>query len=115
MRFLKSLKGEQRLVVVFWLYCILGSAIAIALPILLAEWLYDQGIPLWGFKLIAGAEVAFVVWAHASLWMCAFNSGHRWLGYAARIYAFIAVATFFLPATFYHQASTIEVEIVSDR
>jgi len=115
MRFLKSLRGEQRLVVVFWLYCILGTAGAIALPILFAEWLYDQGVPLWGLKLIAVAELAFVIWAHASLWMCAFNSGHRWLGYVARIYSFVALVAFFLPVAFYHRSSTIDVEIVSDR
>ena len=115
MRFLKSLRGKQRLAVVFWLYCILGSAVAIALPIPLAEWLHDQGVPLWVFKLIAIAEVAFVVWAHLSLWMCAFNSGHRWLGYVARLYSFVALVVFFLPVAFYYKPSTIEVNIVSDR
>jgi hypothetical protein len=115
MRFPKTLRGEQRLVVVFWLYCILGSALALALPFLFAEWLYDQGFPMWGFRVIEVAEAAFVVLAHVSLWLCAFNSRHRWIGYAARVYSLVAVALFFFPVAFYQKSPTIEVDIVSDR
>ena len=115
MRFPKTLRGEQRLAVVFWLYCVLGTAVVIASPFLFADWLYDQRFPAWGFTLIGVIEVVFVVWAHVSLWLCAFNSNHRWLGYVARIYSLAALVLLFLPARFYQKSASIEIDIVSDR
>jgi hypothetical protein len=115
MRLPKSLAGRERLAVVFWLYCVVGSSLAISLPFVTAEWLYYRGFPMWGFEAIAVAEVIFVVWAHVSLWMCAFNTRHRSLGYAARIYSVVALIAFFSPIGFYRDAPAIDVDIVTEQ
>jgi len=115
MRLPKSIAGRERLVVVFWLYCVVGCSLVIALPFLTAEWLYYQGFPMWGFGAILVAEVIFVVWAHVSLWMCAFNTRHRSLGYAARIYSVVALIAFLLPIGFYRESPAISVDIVTEQ
>jgi hypothetical protein len=38
------------------------------------------------------ALAAYVVWAHVSLWMSAFNVRQRPWGYAARVYACVVLA-----------------------
>jgi hypothetical protein len=54
-------------------------------------------LPAWCLYCIAGIELAYLLWAHVSLWFCAFNIKWRWLGYAARIYIVLVVIASFWP------------------
>jgi hypothetical protein len=47
--------------------------------------------------------------------MCAFNTRHRSLGYAARIYSVVALIAFFSPIGFYRDAPAIDVDIVTEQ
>lgn len=88
----EAFRGRGRLHVVFWGYCIVGGLSAAALPGLVAESLYDRGFPIWFFIMLALAQGFYLLWAHVSVWMCAFNSSRRLWGYAARTYVLVAVA-----------------------
>lgn len=72
--------GQERLWVVFWLYCVLGPVVLVAF-FTVSELSVDLVL------------IVYLLWAHYSLWTCAFNTRWRPCGYAARIYAcVIAVA-----------------------
>ena len=66
--------GQERLWVVFWLYCVLGI-VGLMTLLSVPNMFFDVVLMLW------------VLWAHYSLWTCAFNTHWRPYGYAARIYA----------------------------
>lgn len=75
--------GQERLWVVFWLYCVLGAICLVLLLVILPP------------ALGAASEVAlifYLLWAHYSLWTCAFNTKRRTYGYGARVYACVIVA-----------------------
>ena len=99
----------------FWLYCVVGVALAVALPMRYAEPLYDRGFPIWGFIGIAVLEIAYLIWAHVSLWMCAFNTSHRYLAYAARVYACAALLYIVIPPVLYTSSSSRETEVMEIR
>lgn len=88
----KSLRGRERLIVVFWGYYVAGGIVAIILPFILAEPLYHLGLPMWFFTSLAGLQSLYLIWAHISLWTCAFNSPRRSWGYLARGYVCLVVA-----------------------
>ena len=96
-----ALRGKKQLKVVFWLYCAMGGITAAVLPFALAEPLYRIGFPLWSFTLLAGLQLLYLLWAHISVWMCAFNSSRRVWGYLARAYvsAVVIVAALVPPLT----------------
>ena len=85
---LKVLKGGERLASVFWRNCMLGVLLAVGLPMLLGESLGGHGIPIWCFNAVAALNVAYLLWAHISLWNCALNSEHLGYAFAARIYVY---------------------------
>jgi hypothetical protein len=75
----QAVLGRERLWVVFWLYCVLGS---VGLLVFLAVFNLSLEVAL----------IVYVLWAHYSLWTCAFNTNWRPFGHAARIYACVIVA-----------------------
>lgn len=93
--FVLTLNGRERLAKVFWGYCIAGTAIVGVLM-------------FWAFRLIPASHrtlgnlltgfcfVVYFLWAHISLWMCAFNVSRRAWGYAARCYAVVVVIWYFV-------------------
>jgi hypothetical protein len=88
----QAIRGQERLTIVFWGYCMVGGIVAIILPFALAEPLYHRGFPMWFFTLLAVLQSLYLLWAHISLWTCAFNSSRRVWGYLARSYVSIVVA-----------------------
>jgi hypothetical protein len=86
--------SRKRLTVVFWGYCVAGTLVVGVLM-------------FWAFRLfpaphrnlgnfVSGAIfVAYLLWAHLSLWMCAFNVKRTGWGYAARCYAVVVVVGYF--------------------
>jgi hypothetical protein len=76
--------GKERLSVVFWLYYVVGLAITLGVPAALTEEVQDLPSS-WGMTLVF-IVVGYVFFAHVLLWMCAFNSGAKWLGYIIRVY-----------------------------
>jgi hypothetical protein len=80
--------------VVFWGYCVAGTLlIGVAM--------------LWAFRLISNPHrplgnlvtgavfIGYLLWAHVSLWTCAFNVKRMGWGYAARCYAVVIVVCYF--------------------
>ena len=78
--------------IVFWGYCVAGGAVAIFLPFAVAEPIYHLGFAMWFFTLLAGLQSLYLIWAHISLWACAFNSSRCGWGYLARSYVCVVVA-----------------------
>jgi hypothetical protein len=109
---LNAIRGRESLTVVFWLYCVVGGWTTILLLTLFGGALSDLGLPAWSLVAIATLEVLYLVWAHVSLWTCAFNSQHRVYGYAARVYAVAFVVLSFYPLFFQTSSPQIEVLIV---
>ncbi len=106
----QSLQGRERLVVVFWIYCVLGGVVIVTLPFFVAEPLYEFGLPMWAFVVIALMQVVYLLWAHVSLWTCAFNSQHRMWGYAARSYVCVVAVAF--AASWFLPRSATELEVI---
>ena len=92
MRMWQAIRGQERLTIVFWGYYMVGGIVAIILPFVIAEPLYHRGFPMWFFTLLAALQSLYLLWAHISLWTCAFNSSSRVWGYLARSYVSIVVA-----------------------
>jgi len=86
----RVLRGREQLHVVFWGYCVVGTAIVIALPTVDRPH-FLMGMPLWFFVALALMQAAYLLWAHISLWTCAFNTSRRAWGYAARAYICVIV------------------------
>ena len=112
MRFLNAIRGRESLAVVFWLYCVVGGWTIVLLLALFGGQLSELGLSAWSLIVIATAEVLYLIWAHVSLWMCAFNSKRRVYGYAARAYACAVVVLSFYPMFFQTSSPQIEVLIV---
>ena len=90
---LKPIQGKRKLWIVFWLHYLPG--------ILLINFVFsflDMSPNLHG-KLYVLALIVFWLYMGVSLWKCAFNGSHKWLGYIARIFVFVNVAT--LPYAIY--------------
>lgn len=84
------LRGRERLHVVFWGYCVVGTIIVFALPTVDRPY-FLMGMPLWFFLALALMQLAYLLWAHIALWTCAFNTSRRIWGYAARAYICVLV------------------------
>jgi hypothetical protein len=100
--------GQERLWVVFWLYCVLGTFL-LTLLLLMS----DLSAPAI-VDTLSIFYLVYLLWAHYSLWTCAFNAKWRPWGYAARVYAcvLIAVTTVsFLWPTFV-RTGPIEVRLI---
>jgi cytochrome bd-type quinol oxidase subunit 2 len=81
------LRGQERSWIVFWLYCVLGVTVVTWLFIVLAV-TSDGRLPDSGLDALAAIYYVCLIWAHAALWTCAFNTKRRAWGYATRAYAF---------------------------
>jgi hypothetical protein len=101
-RLVRALKGREKLKTVFWGYCIVGTlavgGLLVAVCLALMRW--DSSphhvISGWWTGVVF---ISYFLWAHVSLWMCAFNSAKRGWGYAARCYA-IVVTIYYLVGVF---------------
>lgn len=82
----QTVLGQERLWVVFWLYCVLGLAV-----FLLFLFTSDVSSSVMA-NALSVALLLYLLWAHYSLWTCAFNTQRRAWGYAARIYACVILA-----------------------
>jgi len=95
----EAIRGRARLTKVFWGYCILGT---VAIGVLLfgvfrAAIRFDPSPHHFLLDAVTGVLfVAYFLWAHVSLWTCAFNTKHRGWGYAARSYAVLVVIYYFV-------------------
>jgi hypothetical protein len=102
----RAWNGEEHLWIVFWVYMILGSLLFTFLFAFVFSFLAAINIPM-GWNIVRATHlilllvlllllVAYVVWALASLWKCAFNVGveWKWLGYLARAYVVWGVCVF---------------------
>lgn len=94
------LLGRERLIVVFWGYCVVGTAIVVNLPNVDRPY-FLMSMPLSFFLVLASLQTAYLLWSHMSLWTCAFNTSRRAWGYAARAYIIVLVsivaAGYFIP------------------
>jgi hypothetical protein len=88
----RAFRGRERLVIVFWAFYVVGGILAIILPFALAEPLDHLGFPMWFFTVLAVLQSLYLLWAHISLWTCAFNSSRRAWGYLARAYVCLVIA-----------------------
>jgi hypothetical protein len=94
-RILLAIKGNARLAVVFWGYCVAGTVV-VGVVIFWAYRLFPIRHRAFGNLLTGILFVAYFLWAHFSLWRCAFNVERRGWGYAARCYAVVAVVYYFV-------------------
>ena len=85
------LRGRERSSVVFWFYCVLGSAVLTALFLMSARPLAES-MPDSQLLFLVIPYFAYLAWAHIALWTCAFNTKRRAWGYAARTYSFALLA-----------------------
>jgi hypothetical protein len=98
-RFLKTLKGHESLGTVFWGYCIVGSFVigALLFVVYRVTMRWDSSphhaIANWGTGALF---ITYFLWAHISLWTCAFNVKRRGWGYVARCYAVAVVIYYFV-------------------
>jgi hypothetical protein len=83
------LRGRELPVVVFWCYCVLGMALATMFlgMFVMGAAKSDRAIYVAGYLFLA-----YAVWAHVSLWMCAFSAKRRAWTYVARAYAGVMLA-----------------------
>jgi hypothetical protein len=94
----RAVSGKERAVIVFWAYCIAGTLIAGVLMFLAFRLVPTRDRSLG--SLVTGALfVAYFLWAHVSLWTCAFNVEWRGWGYAARCYVVVVVVLYFVGVT----------------
>lgn len=107
------LRGQELPVVVFWVYCVLGMALAmmfLGMYVMGGGAESDREIEIAGYLLLA-----YAAWAHASLWMCAFNAARRAWGYVARVYAGAALAgivVVLISPNFFTTDPEIEVRVI---
>jgi hypothetical protein len=83
--------------VVFWAYCIAGTVI-VGVLLFYAYRLFPPHGQL-GAVITGALFIAYFLWAHISLWMCALNVRRRGWGYAARCYAVMVVLYYFVGAS----------------
>ena len=85
------LRGQERLSTVFGLYCVLGTVI---LTMLFGMFVggTEGRLPDTAYGIAGLVYAAYFLWAHVSLWMCAFNTTHRAWGFVARAYVAVVLA-----------------------
>jgi hypothetical protein len=90
----RALKGKERLPVVFWGYCVAGTLL-VGVLLFWASRLFPPHGQIGG--IITGVIfIPYFLWAHISLWMCAFNAERRGWSYVARCYALVVVIFYFV-------------------
>jgi hypothetical protein len=94
-RILRALRGQERLAVVFWGYCIVGTLL-VGVVMFWAFRLFSILHRTFGNLATGVLFVAYFLWAYVSLWRCAFNAKQRAWGYAARCYAVVVVIYYFV-------------------
>ena len=109
----QSLRGRERLIVAFWMYCVLGGLLVAVMPTVLAQALYDMGVPVWVLIVLALMQALYFIWAHVSVWMCAFNSSRPLWGYAARGYVCLVALSVVTYMLWPRQQPEIEVRQLS--
>lgn len=103
---IKTLRGSEKLSVVFWAYCVLGTLAIVAALLFWSEEL--MRLPQWFLYTLTALYSAYLLWAHLSLWQCAFNVQRRFWGYAARAYVLVLVATYVFQALQPQQPARVE-------
>jgi hypothetical protein len=93
-RIFLAFRGQERLAFVFWAYCIFGCLIFGVLMFWIFR-LFPVPHRTLGNLVTGILFVLYFLWAHISLWRCAFNFGRRGWGYAARCYAVVIVLCYF--------------------
>lgn len=93
---LQTIRGQEHLSIVFWGYCVAGLLAITGLLFLLTEHMHRW--PTAVLSALATLQVVYIVWAHISLWSCAFNAKRPIWGYAARIYVAVVTLAFLLLA-----------------
>jgi hypothetical protein len=91
----RAFKGRERLALVFWGYCVTGTLI-VGVLMFFAFRLFPIPHRTLGNPVTGAVFVAYFLWAHISLWICAFNVKRRGWGYAACCYAVVAVVYYFV-------------------
>jgi hypothetical protein len=90
-----TMRGKERLAILFWYYFVLGGA-AVALLIAGASVPIGQihSVPLMlvASSVVAVPVLAYQIWILVSLWACAFNARHRYWGYLTRAYVLVLVS-----------------------
>jgi hypothetical protein len=85
------LRGQELPIVVFWVYCMAGMAIA---TMFLGMFVMTRARDVSDSVIYLAISlcIAYAAWAHTSLWTCAFNAKRHTWAYVARIYAGVVVA-----------------------
>ena len=83
------LRGRELPVVVFWCYCVLGIALATMFLGMFVMGAAKSDRAIYGAGILF---LAYTVWAHISLWTCAFNPRRRTWGYVARTFPGVMLA-----------------------
>lgn len=89
---MNPLRGESRLLRVFWLYGVLA-----AVPALIAAFIVPQSLALGLIPFVVG--VAGALYFQIALWRCAYNTERRWLGPVVRIAAALSTGVLLIIAT----------------
>jgi len=86
---MQTLRGRERLAVVFWRYWVLGQLGVVLLLVAgasLVEHVQPEIVKILASVLIAIPVLAYEIWVLVSLWTCAFNVRAMFWGYCARAY-----------------------------
>ncbi|MEA3140231.1 MAG: hypothetical protein QOK23_2400 [Gammaproteobacteria bacterium] len=93
-RILRALRGEERLAIVFWGFCVAGTLVVGVL----LYWV-SRAFPALAAVVTGVPFVAYFLCAHISLWMCAFNVKRKGWGDVARCSAVLIVICYFIGIT----------------
>jgi magnesium-transporting ATPase (P-type) len=99
----KALRGQERLVIVFWGYGILLQCVLMVLANLLSESAAQAGFKLFG--LVMAVTVLTGMWVYSigctiAVWRCAYNVRKKFWGHAARV--FVALVVIAIPSSLYN-------------
>ena len=110
------LRGQELPVVVFWVYCVLGMALAMMFLGMFVMTSATNDVSDRTINVAGYVFLAYVAWAHVSLWMCAFNAKSRAWAYVARTYAAVVLAgvvAMLIAPSFFTTDPEIEVLLVT--
>ena len=92
-----TMRGKERLAVVFWYYFVLGG-MGVAMLIMAAgagiNMLRPSPLIAIVSALVATPIITYQIWILISMWTCAFNAKLRAWGYLTRIYVVILAIGF---------------------
>lgn len=91
-RFIRAVKGQEKLWVIFWIYQILIGLVINAIAVFSVSNLDNA------FTFIAiSLKFCWFLFCAIGIWQCAFNTDYRFLGYFARVAAVLSVYGLFAP------------------